>query len=85
VEESVDPLIINVGEDSDSEVDMKALNPLVNKTYVCIIAYLFALCLWTHHYQLNVFRTSNIQSHHCMKHRREGGSIVYLASQTSWN
>jgi hypothetical protein len=76
---------INVGENSNSEMDMKALKPL-SEPYKCLYhVYLSAFCLWMYHYSLNVFRTSNIQSYHCTKHRRKGGSIVYVASQTSWN
>jgi hypothetical protein len=36
------------------------------------------------HCQCNVFRTGSTESHYQVAHRRKGGGIVYLASQTSW-
>jgi hypothetical protein len=34
------------------------------------------------HCQLNVFRTGSKDSQHHVDHRRKGGGIIYLASQT---
>jgi hypothetical protein len=62
----LEPLIINVEEDSDInyEMDMEGTEPpLMNKRYIFIKACLFELRLSMFHYELNVFRTGSTQHH----------------------